>query len=110
MVAPLLTVAVRDRPSPPRQVRPGERQQAYALVESLDRDLADTRALLGETSAALNAAPPAAPAGSAEATMASMVTVLDTHLNAFQWLGAQGGKLESALAQARRHLLSYHVT
>ena len=38
--------------------RPGERQQAYALVESLDRELADTRSLLTDTIKQVNISPP----------------------------------------------------
>ena len=41
--------------------RPGERQQAYALVEGLDSQIADTRRLLSERCAATCARPCARP-------------------------------------------------
>jgi len=77
--------------------QPGERQQAYQLVETLDRQLADTRALLTETASRINAR--GAP-GAEGGELSSMVRVLEVHLNAFQYLEANATKLDSVLGEA----------
>jgi len=81
--------------------RPGERQQAYALVESLDRELADTRSLLTDTIKQVNASSPAEDASGGSGTQLSqLVQVLDSHLSAFQWLDANSNQLEQQLSRA----------
>lgn len=87
-----------------RQVadRPSDRQQAYALVEALDKELAETKDLLAATVERLNMQRRAESAerGSAHTALSQMVHVLDVHLNAFQWLETQSDALEECLRQA----------
>ena len=99
--------------------RPGERQQAYALVESLDSQLAETRALLAETlggggplggGGLLGAGSLGGGGGGALAAHAGsgplqgLVHVLDVHLNAFEYLERSSKKLDMQLAEADRLL------
>ena len=98
--------------------RPGERQQAYALAEELDKQIADTRALLtnsisklnernGTANGAVDGVPPpsAASNGGGDSQLNRIVHVLDVHLNAFQYLETNATKLDSALAQADKLLV-----
>ena len=100
--------------------RPSERQQAYALVEDLDRKLSDTRTVLAESIQQLNSRTggdangyagvggggAGAPAG--PPALSRMVHVLDVHLNAFQFLEANSVKLDAALSQADSLLAQPH--
>jgi len=86
--------------------RPSERRQAYELVESLDRELHDTRGLLNDTLERVNTGGSGGGGrGGPSAQLAQMVHVLDVHLSAFQYLDHNSKKVEAALAQAD-HLLS----
>uniref|UniRef100_A0A7S3BT10 Nucleoporin NSP1-like C-terminal domain-containing protein n=1 Tax=Haptolina ericina TaxID=156174 RepID=A0A7S3BT10_9EUKA len=80
--------------------RPSDRQQAYALVESLDKELSETKDLLSDTVDRLNKQRHTESAKDSEqAALAQMVSVLDVHLNAFLWLEQQSNQLEEALGQ-----------
>jgi len=86
---------------------PGERQRAYALVEDLDRQLADTRALLTDSIGRLNARTAGGGPdtdGQQSGQLARMVRVLDVHLNAFQYLESNTLKLDHALETADKLL------
>ena len=93
--------------------RPSERQQAYALVEALDKKLGDTRSLLSESISRLNSSRGGvdvlgitgsgdshAAGGVGSDPLSRVVQVLDVHLNAFQFLESNAVKLDQALSQA----------
>ena len=96
--------------------RPSERQQAYLLVEDLDKKLGDTRALLGDSIARLNSSRGGDEGGGdgmggggvgggiggggGGDPAARVVRVLDVHLNAFQYLESHASRLDAALSQA----------
>jgi len=82
--------------------RPSERQQAYALVESLDKELSETKDMLTATVERLSSQRRAESAekGSAHTALSKIMHVLDVHLNAFQWLEAQSDSLEDCLRRA----------
>ena len=85
--------------------RPGERQQAYALVEELDARIADTRSVLTTAISQVNAHRVNGDgAGGGGGALARVVSVLDVHLSAFQYLEQNGAKLDAALSQADRLL------
>jgi len=99
--------AIRSDPHPIPQVsaeaaslpeRPSERQQAYELAESLDRETGALRQTLDAAVARVNDRRQAAatPDGAAE-HLTQMVHVLDVHLQAFQWLEAQTERLAGTL-------------
>jgi len=77
--------------------RPSERQQAYMLAESLDKELGEMRETLTDAVETLNARRAADAAEPASLELAQMVRVLDVHLNAFKWLDSQAEGLDDAL-------------
>jgi len=77
--------------------RPSERQQAYDLAESLDKEIGEMRETLEATVEKVNDRRQADAQGQTEKQLEQMVRVLDVHLNAFKWLETQSGALDENL-------------
>jgi len=85
------------------------RQQAYDLVESLDKELGEMREALTATVDDLKERRQAEAQGGSGQQLAQMVQVLDVHLSAFQWLDTQSQSLEESLRQVDQLMADQHT-